>query len=146
MHIEFDVPFQIGQQVWLLDKMRGRLREVTCSFCEGRKEITGANGKTARCPDCGGYGVKKEPGTFEWIVANGAGENDFRLFISAFVVKPSGGTTAGPLVGRALIAYDEFKGEIFDGGEEADYSVSLDDVFASLEEAKAECDRRNTKA
>jgi DnaJ-class molecular chaperone len=146
MKFGLDVPFEIGQQVWLLEKPdfgrwgQGNTHQVTCDFCEGRKEITGANGKTAVCPDCEGEGYKMEPGTVEWSIANRSSGD--ALFITAFFIKPSGGTFDGPLVVRALLTFDEFNGDNYDSGGE-DPSVSLDDLFTSLAEADAECSRRN---
>ena len=142
MHIEFDVPFEIGQKVWVIFRQEhgASYSWVPCTFCEERGTVTGADGVVAECPVCRRRGtVAARDDSIKWVIENYP-DSDYDLLIEGFVIRHPGGDADKPLAVHAALKYSD--GDDWEGYDENN-DIIITDILPSSEEAQAEVDRRN---
>ena len=110
------LPFDIGQEVFYITEASP---EIKCPFCNGAREIVGADGTNAFCPRCNGFGTVC--GKYEgWMV------NPKTDTVESYEVYGNENANIAVCLVREL-------------------DVELEYIFATREEAQAECDKRNAK-
>ena len=116
---------------------------VLCSFCGGEGRIVGADGSETNCPMC--YGHKGEQVYDEhpkWMVRpEGLTVGHVRVEIT-FKHKAS---SMFSNYGSQKYEYEE-RYMMYETGIGSGTLHNADNLFASVEEAQAECDRRNDEA
>lgn len=131
--MEIKTKLNIGDKMYFIHKIEG-VEINSCISCNGTGKITLASGKTFNCPECYGEGHFKKITTKQWRPLD-----DRNNVISMY----------GQPVGKIEIS-------ITKDGRKKNPDIDIkytpkgfgnffqeEDVFASHEEAQAECDRRN---
>lgn len=122
--------FDLGQKVWLIVNA-SRNMKPNCSFCDGvgKVFIEGAGKKVVsqKCPECYGHGYISKYSPEEW--------------------KPEFESTIGKIDIEYYDQREKRKNSInymlYYSGVGSGSVLKEENLFASLEEAQAECDKRN---
>lgn len=112
--------FDIGQTVYHIWRIRNRVF-IPCGFCGQTGEISGANGESAYCPIC--YG---KTGKYDY-------EEEAWSIVESFEIENV----------RIDHTNSKTKIEYMQTSEGAGTLCQESDLFATHEEAKAECVKRN---
>ena len=116
----YDIKFQVGQKVWMIDEQTKNVVQ-TCDICDGIRRISYRN-QELTCPKCLGKGSIAVP------VKN------------RNVVKTSK-TIKGINISKDKITYS-FRGRNYYG--ETTYYVNQDLLFSTSKEAQKFCDEQNS--
>ncbi len=112
---------------------------IPCSFCAGNRKIKGADGKERFCPECSGNG-----GVTKWLPTKWQVEKTLTI-----------GQVRAEITGEwegSSNVFDNYKGRNYEQKEEymcRETGINGgtlyygENLFASQDEAQAECDRRN---
>lgn len=140
MHV--DTKFNFEDRPFLINQERAK-RWVVCGFCAGSGSINGASGEKRSCPEC--YNRK---GTYEYFELKWAVSRQLTVGQIRFSM------TAAYDAGDDDTVFDNYGSQKYK--REVEYmmretgigSGSLwreGELFATEEEAQAECDKRNAK-
>jgi len=125
---------KLGDKVYLI--YRGKVSKfVVCQFCNGQGIISSNfnidHKLTARCPICHGEGGKKEWGDTQWQLDIIENTNIPALY------------KVGKLQLETTKKYEKWTIMCEETGIESGSCYYMEDAFLTIEEAKAECDKRN---
>ena len=114
--------FEMGQVVYYISRGRKKM-EVECGFCGGAGRIDGLDGQESSCPKCHRRGYNIEYQKLAWNV------RDPHFTIGQIRVQAGHNPEERYMCHETGIG----SGTLYDG----------DNMFATREEAQAECDLRN---
>ena len=127
--------FDIGQEVYLIQKLKKNYSKTLCSFCGGDKTIVGKNppNLTTNCPMCRGSGefITHLPDTYA-ITSWDSSKLAMRIVEIHY--------TSDGEKKYFLQADHDYRCE-YEGNAFGRYVP--EDLFASVDEAQTECDKRN---
>lgn len=136
--MKIETKFSNGDKVFhIVNKPEAKI--IPCSFCAGNRKIKGADGKERFCPECSGNG-----GVTKWLPTKWQVERKLTIgqVRAEITVKWEGISDTFSNFGAQKYEHEETymcsetgikSGSVYDGNN----------LFASREEAQAECDRRN---
>lgn len=114
-----------------------------CSFCDGEKNINGADGSSAICPECHGHGSRWMDEDKKWSLGESLTIGQIRTEETAEsngLDENSMFSNYGPQRHKYIEQYMCYETGIGTGTLHNHYNL-----FATDEEAQAECDRRNAE-
>ena len=139
--MRIDTKFEVDQQVC---KIRNRREEkwIPCAFCKGTGGVVGADGTRGNCPKC--YGAKgcAEFLPTKWQIDEVLTVGEVRVEVRGEhkSIEDSRCSNYGSQSAKRVEAYMCRETGIGTGTLH-----SVEDLFATEEEAQAECDRRNAE-
>lgn len=148
--MQIPTKFELGQQVYRIT--RETVSEFEwCKFCDAehttdilwRGQIRGADGSKKTCPECWGHGGKKVNHQQEWQVYPTPltlGQVEVKYRKAYHAPTPSEFSNYGSQEALTEERYMAYETGIGSGS-----LWSADMLFATIEEAQAECDRLNAK-
>ena len=127
--MEITTKFNLGQKVYPIRSFRKELI-TTCPICDGIGEVT-ISGKEYTCPECCGSGTRTLVEPQKWQVVDEyiskIGKIAVELYAERYQKRNEGHTRY--MLGATGVGSGTLWNE--------------DDLFATIEEAQAECERRN---
>ena len=131
MTIEF--PFELGQKVWPIQN-RNESVWIVCEACDGEGVVTLKNG-IRHCPECCGRRGRQGCNPTKWMIAEGRGSNGELYYMAPL--------TVGQI--RIYIGGSEEPNRVMtnETGVGSGTLWYASDIFATEEEAEAECASRN---
>ena len=127
--MEITTKFNLGQKVYPIRSFRKELI-TTCPICDGIGEVTIA-GKEYTCPECYGSGTRTHVEPQKWQVINEYISKIGKIAVELY---------AEPYQKRN---HDRILYMLEASGVRSGSFHNEDDLFATIEEALAECERRN---
>jgi hypothetical protein len=121
-----ETKFGVGDTVYKINNERKQRRRA-CTACDGLGRISLPDGDKYNCPACGGRGVFIDWEPTKWLVAARMTVGQVRIHVS-FEDKD-----------------DEERYMTHETGVGSGTLHNALDLFATKEEAQAECDKRNTE-
>jgi len=137
--MRIDTKFDLGAVVHLI--RQGRREEwVVCVFCNGEGMIAGANGDYGNCPKCYGRKGHTEYHETKWFIEERLTLGQVSVTIQTRNTdgEPSIYTNYGKRAGSRTENYMAYETGIGSGS-----IYYAPDLFATTEDAEAECERRN---
>lgn len=131
MTIEF--PFELGQKVWPIQNGHEQVWQP-CPACEGEGAVQLKDGIRS-CPDCYGRRGRMEYRPTKWMIAEGRGLDGHLLYASPLTIGQIRIYLGGEDEPNRLMMHETGvgSGSLWDASN----------VYATRDEAQAECDKRN---
>jgi hypothetical protein len=121
--------FGLGDSVYRICKDHVT-KYVPCNYCDGTGKVTVVGKPERTCPDCTGRKGKDEWFGQEWQVLNGI-DKIGNVRVSLYFDSEGG--------------IDEYQYMLFETGVGSGTLWKADQLYATEEEAQAECDKRNSQ-
>ena len=142
--MKIETKFSNGDKVWHIWDEREK-KFITCSFCQGSGHIVGKDGKERICPECYGKGGQYEYFAMKWQVQTLLTIGQVRAEVTG---EWEGSNDPGGIEWENYKARPHSYEEQYMCRETGIRSGTLYDgnnLFATKEEAQAECDKRNVE-